>query len=796
MVKRALLPLLWIAHCTISYGQAIQSITGKVVDATGQGLFGNAIVVSPEDSSTIQGTPFFEGDFALSGLSHQQVLLKLSSLAFQDTYLTVTYEGQARVDLGNMVVDEAENELDEVMVVGQRSLVTEKADGSLEVKVANTTLATSTSVNEILSKSPGVVMNEDNEVHIFGKGAAIVFINGLKVENERLSTLSPSDIESIEIISNPGPRYDAEGNAVINIITKRHVDEGSKGLVKNYLSYSDFGGPQNRTDLNYSYSQNRWTLNSNYALLTGQHRHILETTRTRDVPEDFFQSHLLTDRHYDLENDSNYGLGAQYSVSSDHYLSLQYTGAYEKTGGEQVSTNVIEYDEVGVYESTLGYDDQILTNTLSANYYVSTDSLGSNVFAGFQYAAYRDDFDYDIQQTSTIGGKQQNDFINNGGENDTDVFSAQIDYTKAFNDQYSLELGIKFSRATIQSYTTFSDIDENGIRTRNDALSNNFDYDERVPAAYANFKGSLTPDVKYSLGLRGEYTDYALATSVDGGRLIEDQYVNLFPNASVNASLSEEANGYFTYASRIIRAPYEGLNPFVVYQDAFTSIQGNPNLQPSIVHAIELGGAYREWSLKTAYTYTKDPIDGGAFQSDEDPRVYILQRTNVSREDSYTATLSRNINVGGWRSINNASVSYSTLVDDAQRFEIGQNRPYYYLYSQNSIDVKDWFTLYVTGWYLSNKRDGINDEKDLSSVNVGLEKKLWHDQFIVNLDFNDIFHEVRYDGEYTLGQTDIIYANTMNTNYVRLSLTYNFGKLKEVSYQNKNVGESETQRAQ
>ena len=782
--------------CTIAYGQAIQSITGRVINAEGRALFGNAIIMAPEDSSMIQGTPFFEGDFELSELSHRQVLLKLSSLAFQDTYLTVTYEGQARVNLGDIVVAEAENELDEVMVVGQRSLVSEKADGSLEIQVANTTLATSTSVNEILGKSPGVVMNEDDEISIFGKGAAIVFINGLRVENERLSTLSPSNIESIEIISNPGPRYDAEGNAVINIITRRNVDQGAKGMVKNYLSYSDFGGPQNRTDLNYSYSRPRWTLNGNYAYLTGKDRRILETTRTRNTSEDFFRSDLITDWQYEYNTFSNYGVGLQYSIHANHYWSFQYTGAYEAMGGEQLSRNAITDREVGIYKSTLQRDDQTLKNNASANYYIQTDSLGSNLFVGAQYASYHDDFNYDISQNSTVEGGQRDDLILNTGFNDTDILSVQADYSQVFNDKYQLELGVKYSKAAIRSNTAFFDIAEDESRTRDDALSNDFDYDERVPAAYANLKGNLNAGVNYSVGLRGEYTDYALTTSVDGGKLMEDQYVNLFPNASVNASFSEEANGYLTYASRIIRAPYDALNPFVLYQDAFTSIQGNPDLQPSVVHAIELGGAYRGWGLKTAYTHTKDPIDGGAFQSDEDPRVYILQRTNLSQGDTYTATLSKNINLAGWRSINNGSISYSNLIDDAQRFEMGENRPYYYLYSQNSVDIKDWFTLYVTGWYLSNKRDGINNEKDLSSVNVGLEKKLWHDQLVVNLDFNDIFHEVRYDGEYTLGQTDIVYANTVNTNYVRLSLTYNFGKLKEVSYQNKNVGESETQRAQ
>jgi hypothetical protein len=553
---------------------------------------------------------------------------------------------------------------------------------------------------------------------------------------------------------------------------------------------------QNRTDINYSYAKGKWALSGNYAFLKGKDRHILETTRTRNGDEDYFRSQLKTDRRDELDNYSNYGLEGQYNFSPNHYLSLQYSGAYESLSGEQSNTNSITYDEAAVYESTLRNDDQVLKNNVSANYSIQADSLGSNLFIGVQYASYYNDFDNDIDQTSTVNEEQTTQMIHNIGANNTGIVSAQVDYTSVFTHEHQLEFGVKYSSASIRSNTTFYGILQDGQKIRDDALSNHYDYEERVPAAYANFKGRMSGIINYSIGLRSEYTHYVLNTSVDEGRKIDDQYLNLFPNASLSTQFSDEANLYLTYSSRINRAPYNRLNPFVVYQDAFTSIQGNPDLRPSIVQSLELGGGYKGWSVKTSYSYTKDPIDGGAFQSKTDPRVYILQRTNLSRGHLYSATLSKNINLPWWRSINTASMSYSNLIDDARRFEVGETYPYYYLYSQNSFDVNDWFTLYVTAWYLSNKQDGINNEKDLSSINIGLEKKVLRDRVIVNLDFNDIFHETRYDGEYTLGLTDIVYANTVNTNYIRLSLTYNFGKLKRFNYKNTNVGESETQRAQ
>ena len=797
-VKTFVLAACSLVSGTISYAQTIESITGNVVDADQQALFGNAMIVSPADSSIITGTSFLKGTFELLHLNEQKVLLKLTSLEFQDTFLTIRYEGAERIELGDIVVASTQNELEEVVVTAKSALVREKADGSLEVSVANTILATSTSVDDLLSRSPGVVYNADGEIGIFGKGAAIIFINGVRVSTDRLTALSPTAIETIEIISNPGPRYDAEGNAVINIITKANSEQGGQGSVKNYYSYSDFVGYDNRTNVDYHYARGNWSANANYGLQLGHNRHIQRTSRTRNAPGDdnFFRSTIKNDWQYEYDNFSNYGLGAQYNVGANHYFSVQYTGAYEKLGGWQLSDNTIEDRQRIVYNTNIARDDRTWKNTVNANYHRPTDSVGSYLFIGSQFASYIDNFDNDISEASTVAQEDRLALINNTGGNEISIFSTQLDYEKVLNRRYSLEGGGKFGYVYINSSTTFFNIGENDARTRDDALSSSFEYHERVPAAYLNLKRKMRRSINYSIGLRAELTDYTLFTSIDGSSTIADTYLNVFPNASLTVQLTEQVNAYFTYAARIVRPPYQTLNPFVVYQDALTSIRGNPNLQPSRVHALEVGGAWTGFSLKLGYNYTIDPIDGGAFQSEDNPREYVLQRVNLSERHAFFGTLSKNINLAWWRSNNTATLSFDRLFDETGVFTTNNSEPYYYLYSQNSFDIKDWITFYLTAWYLSDKRDGINFEKDYSSVNVGVEKKLLGNALTCNLDFNDVFYRVRASGEYRVGQTDVIYDNVWNTQYIRFSVSYNFGNLRKSNYQNKDVGESETQRVQ
>ncbi len=786
----------FIACCTRAYAQSISTVSGKVVDTEGESLLGNAIVLHPQDSSIVKGVPFLEGYFELSGLNHRQVLLKLTSLGFQDHYLKVLYEGDAQVDVGNVVLRQSSQELDALVVVAKVPLVWERSDGSIEIAIESTPLATSTSVDEILSRSPGVVYDADGQIGIFGKGAAVIFLNGVRVSNDRLSTLSPTNIEKIEIISNPGPRYDAEGNAVINIITKHATDEGVRGVFKNYLSHSNFAGYDNRTNLDLSFAKGPWSVNGNYGLQLGNDRMILKTTRVRSAPGDRFSSDLTTDWQYDYDNYSNFGLGLQYDLNKDSYLSLQYTGAYEKLGGDQLSDNTIISDETGLYASALAWDELSFDNALNINYFHDLDSLGSNLFVGGQYASYQHEFDNDIRQSNTVAGTENVASINNVGEGNVQILSVQVDYVKAFRTGATVELGGKLGYVRNRSFTDFLNIDENGALTKDKKLSSDFDYTERIPAGYVNFRGKISKKLNYSLGVRAELTDYTLLTSVADGARLTDRYLNAFPNASLTARFSDNLNAYFTYSSRIDRPSYQSLNPFVIYQDAFTSIQGNPNIRPAKVHAFELGGALGSWSVKTGYNYTRDFIGGGAFQAEDDPRVYVLQRANISEVHAFFASISKNINITWWRSTNTASISYDNAIDDTGIFAVRANQPYFYLYSQNRFNLKKWITFYATAWYESDLQDGIYLREDRSSINLGLEKKFWKDALTCNLEVNDLFHKVRAAGEYRLGTTDIVYGRQFNTSYVRFAVSYNFGRLKQSSYRNKDVGESERQRAQ
>lgn len=772
--------------------QTINSISGNITNANNQVLLGNALIISPQDSTIIKGTSFFEGKFDLFDLNMKRVLLKLTSLEFQDTFITIHYTGTRNIDLGDIIVEEAQNELEEVVLVSNLPLFETRTDGTLQVNVENTVLATSNSVQEILSRSPNVFV-DDEGISILGKGAAIIYLNGQRILSEQLANIQASEIKNIEIISNPSAKYDAEGQAVINIITSTSALEGIKGMLSQNVSVSDFSPTNTNTNLSVDFRKQRISVTGNYGMQLGAYRFLLNTTRNRNEEGDFFNSDITTDWNRELRYFANYGVGVQYNFTEDSYFSIGYNGLTNSLGGTERSDNDINFNgALEQFESIVNKDDITKQNAIVLNYLHAMDTLGSSLYLGGQYSLYKTRIDDIIDEKSVSEGQTMNRTLKNFVDQEIPIFSAQLDYTKAFSKQSQFEAGVKFSSVSNTSNSDFliSPNDENFVLDEN--LSRDFAYNENIYGVYVNYRKSASEKINYSLGLRSERTEYDLVTD-DLGEALENSYINLFPNASLGITLDEKKSFFASYASRISRPRYESLNPSIVYQDAFTSIQGNPNIVPEKIHAFEFGVSLPTITLKLGYNYTIDPIIGGAVQG-EDPKSYILQRLNSDKQHDIFANIILPINTNWWTSMNTITISYNKLIDTQSSFGFKETRPQAYAYTNNKFTLYEGFKLQFIAWYLSDRYDGIYFRKNQAEITLGLEKDFLNKALKLQFVANDIFQTNKPDGNYRLGNTFILFDRVNNTRYFRFVATYNFGKLKKVNYQRKSIGDEENNR--
>ncbi|MFK8164108.1 MAG: outer membrane beta-barrel protein, partial [Lewinella sp.] len=257
--------------------------------------------------------------------------------------------------------------------------------------------------------------------------------------------------------------------------------------------------------------------------------------------------------------------------------------------------------------------------------------------------------------------------------------------------------------------------------------------------------------------------------------------------------LPENRTLNLSYTSRIRRPPYQSLNPNLIYQDPYTSIQGNPELIPEKIHAVELVGKSGPTTLKLGYSFTQDPLSGGAIRGD-DPRSYVLKRLNFSQDVAWYASASHTIQNGWWTSNNTASVSYSKASAFELDYAFVEPKPQPYFFSDNRFRVGQQLHMEVLFWYVGTLYEGTFNRYDSANLTLSAEKSFFNGALKARLIASDIFNTVRASGEYAIGETDIYFDNKWRSSYLRLALTCNFGKLKKGRYNNLATGSSESSR--
>ena len=756
-----------------AYAQ-IQTISALVTDVTGTPLAGNYLLTDSIGKRIKNSS--FNGTIAIADLAHTRLMLKLSSLMFKDTSIHVSFTGKSEIDLGTIIPRENQTMLGQVTIRSAVPPMRYGSAGNLEINVAGTILASSSSVTEILSRTPGVTVNE-GVISLQGKGEAIIYLNGTLIPAERLSSIPASQITRIEIIANPSARYDAGGRAVINITTK--MPNGKKGLngqISQHLTASRFAGANANSFADLGYTKNKLSLLANIALLKGSGRELLHTVRNRPDPADYLNSDLTTDWNRDYNVYTTYGAGAAYRFSSGPMLSISYSGNRYHLGGTVDSRNQITtLTTNNTYGSGIARDELRKNNTIMADFTKNTDTLGSTFFLTAQYAGYRTTNEDQIKE---FGGTIPRYLLNTFSQR-LNIASVQADRTKYFRKDLKLEGGFRFSHVGNNSDTRFLNAtDPEGPYSPEEILSSLFDYHETIAAAYGSLSAN-TGKLGIILGVRSEWTTYQLSTTAGEGQDFSKAYLNIFPNLQLELPLKNGKKLRASYNARITRPRYQALNPFVTYQDAFTTIEGNPNLVPEKVHSFEIGTNFNRTELKIGYTYTLDPLSGAALRGNT-PESYVLKSINGSSDHTFVASVTKPFSVGNWwQSINTASITYGRSFDDKNNYATGKVTPQAYLYSSNTFSLQHGVKLQLLAWYLGDRYYGIRHDNKRSIVTAGIEKTMG--KLKLGFTANDIFNRTIAEGDYNVGKTQVYYNRRFDNSYFRLTATYRLGDTERLT---------------
>ena len=750
-------------------------------------MFSNVVLYASSDSTMVKVESSNEnGKFSFKNIEEGNYYIVSSYIGFNDFVSPAIKLNNASVDMGVIQMLTSSVQLETAVVKAKRALVEVKPD-RMVFNVEGTINSAGDNALGLLRKAPGVLVDNNNNISVLSRSGVLIYIDGKRLPlngddlTAYLNSLPAEQIDRMDIITNPGAKYEAEGNAgIIDIRMKRDKSHGTNGSISGALSQGKF-------------------LSGNVSSIGNYRNKNLNTFGTlgynggKRFNEMFFlnnQNGLRTNESEYSENDRN---GINYRWGTDFFIGKNHTIGFLISGqnNENISTSINSI-EIAPLSNPTAIDSVLLANNSSTQ---DRDQSTYNFNYAFDNKKYSLNFDVDYgKYRNNSAYIQPNRYFDASGQEllteilteydtpvDIDIYTAKIDFeTDLAGGKFGL--GTKFSKVDTDNTFLFYNIVD-GNRVRDDRRSNEFFYDERVYAGYASYQRPINEKLNFSAGLRVEATDAVGDLKAFSSELQEDpvdlKYTDFFPSAGLTYNLAHNKTFSFNYGRRINRPDYNVLNPFTVQLSELSFQKGNEKLNPEIVNNFELGYTlnYR-YNFKLSYSKTTDQITRLIAPDDEDPRAGFITWANLAEQTIYGFNVSAPFGINEWWNVyanlssgyldNQADYGDGAIVD-VQAFT-------YSIFQQHTFTLPGGFTGEVSGWYSGpGVWGGVFEYESSYSLNLGLQKKFFNDLMNVKLSANDITYQAGWSGfsnfDGLLGEGNGNY----DSRRVSLSMSYNFG---------------------
>lgn len=768
------------------------SISGKVSDKDKQPVVAANVVLLSDSSRLVKADiSLNDGTFIFDGVASGDYKLMITLSGFE-THKSETFHVSGNVVLPDITLFEKSTTLKEVAVRGQKPFIELRAD-KLIVNVENSIVSAGSSAMEVLQRSPGVTIDNNENISLKGKQGVVIWINGKQTPMTGtdlasvLKSMPSNSIDKIEIISNPGARYDAAGTAgIINIILKKDQRIGTNGSVN--LSYgqgvySKFsaGGNLNyrnkkiNVSVSYNYAYRLWF---NHLMLN---RIFLDTASERKDLQLF---------RYDQDNNAVFDFRNHIATAG-----VDYTVSKNTTVGLSLNATTNAFDPKADNNSkALGANDELLYNFNTTgrhqnfyyNYAVNAylrhafDSSGRDLSMDIDYAAFGNQSNQNFVTSYKYvdASQQQPDYyLKSDLTGITQIRSLKADYVHPLSNALRLEAGLKSSFVTSDNEPVFY------VKTIGDYLldtsrTNHFIYDENINAAYVNANKDWEK-VSAQLGVRAENTNIHFEQKAVHQKFdTAYSYTQLFPSLAVQYHLDKINDIGITLSRRIERPNYQQLNPFKYFIDKTTYKEGYARLQPASFYSVEVSHTYKQKFI-TTFTYG---INNGIITeviqpSDVEDSVTVQTNKNLDRmlfagiSGSYSFTITK-----WWSNITNFNAYYARYEGNIANTPLNNGKPTFDVNTNNTFILPKNFSAELGGFYQARQLYAYMDVQPVWMLNAGVQKNLFDKRATIRLNIQDIFWKgyPRATSVYTGYKEDFVAER--ETRIANISFTYRFGK--------------------
>ncbi|MDG1730882.1 MAG: outer membrane beta-barrel family protein [Algibacter sp.] len=766
------------------------TISGSVNDTTNKAIaYANVILINKENPEDIKGSTTNEaGFFKIDNIEKGDYNIKITFLGFEDFLKEIKLIDHT--DLGLVILKERLQELDGVTVIAKRPTVKRMVD-RLVFNVENTTLSNS-NVLDVLKHTPGVFVNNDKITVKLSE--PVIYINDRRVHlssneiQQLLEGTSASNIKSIEVITNPPAKYEAEGGSVINITTSKNIIAGYNGSVfGNYKQGSQF--PKYAFGTSHFFKAKKLNTYLNYSISPRK------DFRDNDEFVNFIDNNQVTSswetdfkRTRETAN-QNINANIDYALNGNNSLGFSTSMLISPRANTQndVNSKTDVFSNNKVLDSTFITDnqkvDEAFNLAFTLDYMHKFRKEGEKLLISLHHTNYdfssfqNVDTDYLFPDKSLIRNNRFQTF----SSQEIKLYTGQIDYELPINNSELFEAGAKISNINSENILTQYNF-ENDIREQDLQNSDSFLYDEINYAAYSSYSKDWD-SWSLKLGLRTELTDIK-GTSESNNSVNNSDYIKFFPSLHILHALNDKNEVYFNYQKRIFRPRYSQLNPFKYFLNDNSYITGDPGLKPQIDDVFTLGYTFNQkYTFEAYYRYESDPAVQIVFQ-DNDEKLLKIINTNIDRSITYGLDFTTYTPIlDNWYLYVLSSVYYydnqffaiesgNQLLNTKQWSVYGQINNYLSLLKDKSLTAE------ISYLYISPFVEDASNYSEKSSFDISFRKSLWNNRASINLGVVDIFNKLNFRQTTKYLNQDLFLNSRIENRLLTFGFNYKFGNFR------------------
>ena len=762
-------------------------ISGKVVEENKPASQATILLLKAADSVLVKSIlSSAEGQFIFESIATGNYFISITKVGVKSVMLPLEV-AQADLQLAEIRLQVEPKALGGVTVTARRPFLEQRAD-KLVVNVENSATAAGGTALEVLQKVPGVLVTNDN-ISMVGKPNVLILIDGRTTQyqdiTQLLKDMPATNIEKIEVVSNPSAKYDASGGGVINIVLKRTANLGLNGNVSLSGGLSVYDKKKEGLNdtyyrvgpaLNLNYRKGNWNVFGGYSLLNRSY--FDNNTYDRGIETNRF---VQINKEIGEVTSHNYRLGADYAWNKKNTVGVLLRGFY-RTADEVVNNNTVQSKlSTGEMLSTFETinEEAITRSNLSANinWKHAFDSTGKELNVDADYAFFQ------LDNTGLITIQQANSILsrsNQNVDNPVNLGVFKVDYIHPLKNKAKMELGVKSTMASIDNRLLYL---RNGVM--DPRYSSEFLYKENVNAGYVTMHKALE---KWELmaGFRIEQT-IAKGDSA-GKKALDRNYVQGFPSAFITYKVNENIAAGGQYSRRVTRPSFQQQNPFVNVIDSITYTRGNPLLKPQTTDGYKFTLSYKNQPFfGVSYNITRDVIFQNAPR--QEGNLTYTTTENLARLENLAFELNFPIKIGnkieGFGSNQFIQKHYKAEYLNGTYDKAKWN---WMFYSQVTYRPTSTLSFEVTGFYTTRFLEEFLTLEPLGNLNFGVQKTIWDKKGRISLNCNDILYSDRAKGRLQYQDIDVALLEKHDSRSIRLAFSYSFGNQKLKAARNRNTG--------